>query len=101
MLQKCQKFGQKCQQFGISWSYLEPPWEIHWNKYKHIPVIGALIRDIDITISQMSTYLLSRTNASVLGVNNDITFVGELLQTIDRKILERLQYNADVFINIW
>ena len=26
------KNGQNC---GISWPYLEPPWVIHWYKYKH------------------------------------------------------------------
>ena len=29
------KFGKKCQQFQTSWIYLESPWEMHSDRYKH------------------------------------------------------------------
>ena len=45
-----QKF-KKCHNFGISWSYLESPWEMHSNKYKYDwHCNGSLIREIDINI---------------------------------------------------
>ena len=32
---KFNKFCKKCQNCGISWPYLESPWEIHSTEYKH------------------------------------------------------------------
>ena len=34
-VQKCHKICQKCQDFWTSLLYLESPWEMHSNKYKH------------------------------------------------------------------
>ena len=34
-IKKVHKFCKKCQNSGISWPYLEPPREMHSNKYKH------------------------------------------------------------------
>ena len=64
--QKCYKFCKKFKNCRISRPYLEPPWEIHWFKYKHTRYWFINLwnsRSKFQKCENANTILLSKTNA--------------------------------------
>ena len=60
---------KKCQNCRISWPYLEPPWEIHWNKYKHaFYLFTNSLNNPFQKCEKSNTILLSKINARVVSV---------------------------------
>ena len=55
--QKCHKmftkFSKMSQNCGISWQYLESPWEMHSNKYKHVLYWFIIICEIHVRITEI------------------------------------------------
>ena len=69
---KMSQNGQKWPLFGISWPYLESPWEIHSNEYKHVWFwfIPSWNRRWNFEkIENANRLLLRKSNARVLSVN--------------------------------